>query len=219
MSPKLILYGPARAPYTEKCRRGLALKGLEYELREPSGPEDYARWSPVTKQLPVMTVDDERVDDSTNILLRLDEIQPHPPLLSPDPTVAAQQRNLEDWADESFLWYFQQWLRLSSRQEQAASEHGSPPLRRLLAWLRAGGTWERPQTAILRGVDDRMTDLVNLLGSRRFFYADQVSIADLAVYGMLKTLSLDAIPGSASLLARRAILVEFMGRVEEETDG
>jgi glutathione S-transferase len=217
VSPKLTLYGPARAPYTEKCRRGLALKGLEYELREPSGPEDYARWSPVTKLLPVMTVDDERVDDSTNILLKLDEIQPEPPLLSPDPTVAAQQRNLEDWADESFLWYFQQWLRLSGRQQEAGAG-GSRPLRRVLAWLRAGGTWERPQTAILRGVDDRMTDLINLLGSRRFFYSDRVSIADLAVYGMLHTLSLDAIPGSATLLARRATLVEFMLRMEAETE-
>jgi glutathione S-transferase len=218
VAPKLILYGPARAPYTEKVRRGLALKGLEYELREPSGPEDYARWSPATKLLPVMTVDEDRIDDSTDILLKLDEIRPLPPLLSLDPTVAAQQRNLEDWADESFLWYFQQWLRLSRRHQEAASAGGSRPLRRLLAWLRAGGTWERPQTAILRGVDDRMTDLVNLLGSRRFFYSDRVSIADLAVYGMLHTLSLEAIPGSSSLLARRAILVEFMRRVEEETE-
>lgn len=186
-------------------------------MREPSGPEDFRRWSPVTGLLPVMTVDDQRVDDSTNILLKLDEIQPDPPLLSPDPTVAAQQRNLEDWADESFLWYFLQWQRLAARLQPAAAASGSSALRRVLAWLRAGGTWERPQTAILRGVEDRMTDLTNLLGSRRFFYADRVSIADLAVYGMLSTLSLDAIPGSAGLLGRRPMLVEFMRRVEEET--
>jgi glutathione S-transferase len=195
----------------------LTLKGLDYELREPAGPEDYERWSPVTGMLPVMTVDDERVDDSTDILLRLDEIQPDPPLLSADPTMAAQQRNLEDWADESFLWYFQQWLRLSQEREKHAAPEGSGPLRRLRAWLKAGGTWERPLTGILRGVDDRMTDLVNLLGSRRFFYSEQVSMADLAVYGMLNTLSMDAIPGSARLLAANATLVEFMHRVEGET--
>ena len=219
MPPKLTLYGPARAPYTEKCIRALALKGLDYELREPAGPEDFQRWSPVTGMLPVMTVDDERVDDSTDILLKLDEIQPNPPLLSADPTVAAQQRNLEDWADESFLWYFQQWLRLSQEREQHAAPEGSGPLRRLRAWLKAGGTWERPLTGILRGVDDRMTDLVNLLGSRRFFYSEQVSMADLAVYGMLNTLSMDAIPGAARLLAANATLVEFMHRVEGETRG
>ena len=36
--------------------------------------------------------------------------------------------------------------------------------RRLGAWLRAGGTWERPETALLRQVADRMDDLVNFLG-------------------------------------------------------
>jgi len=149
----------------------------------------------------------------------LDEIQPEPPLLAPDPTVAAQQRNLEDWADESFLWYFQQWLRLASEEEGSSGERRFRAMRRVLAWLRAGGTWERPHTAILRGIADRMTDLVNLLGSRRFFYSERVSMADLAVYGMLFTLSLDAIPGSARLLSSRPLLVEFMRRVEEETGG
>jgi glutathione S-transferase len=220
VAAKITLYGPGRAPYTEKCRRALVLKGLDFELREPAGPEDYARWSPETGLLPVMTVDDDLVSDSTQILLRLDDIEPMPPLLSPDPTVAAQQRNLEDWADESFLWYFQQWLRMSAARDREAGEGvRSSAFRRLRAWLQAGGTWERPQTALLRGVDDRMTDLVNFLGSRRFFYADQVSMADLAVYGMLRTLSMDAIPGAGRLLAVRPMLVDFMRRVEAETGG
>ncbi len=220
MAQKITLYGPARAPYTEKCRRGLILKGLEFELREPSGPEDYARWSPETGLLPVMTVDDELVSDSTDILLRLDEIVPEPALLSTDPTVAAQQRNLEEWADESFLWYFQQWLRMArSEPVRDQGERTSGGFTRLLAWLRAGGTWERPLTALLRGVDDRMGDLVNFLGSRRFFYSESVSMADLAVYGMLRTLHYDAIPGAARLLSMRPPLIEFMRSVESETGG
>ncbi len=221
MAPKIILYGPVRAPYTEKCRRALVLKGLEFELREPSGPEDYARWSPETGLLPVMTVDEELVSDSTAILLRLDEIAPDPPLLSADPTVAAQQRNLEDWADESFLWYFQQWLRMAASGEVGGdgNEGRSSSVGRLLGWLRAGGTWERPLTTLLRGVDDRMNDLMNFLGSRRFFYSEQVSMADLAVYGMLRTLHYDAIPGAARLLAMRPALGEFMRNVEAETGG
>jgi glutathione S-transferase len=220
LARKIILYGPARAPFTEKCRRALILKSLEFELREPSGPEDYARWSPETGLLPVMTIDGELVSDSTNILLKLDEIYPEPPLLSPDPTVAGQQRNLEDWADESFLWHFQQWLRMSQdgRGSTPQSARSSLP-RRLLAWMKAGGTWERPETAILRAIDDRLGDLVNLLGTRRFFYADQVSMADLAVYGMLHTVRYDAIPGSARLLAMRPTLREFMQNVENETGG
>ena len=56
---KIVLYGPAQTPFTEKVRRGLELKQLAYELREPSGPEDYKRWSPKTGLLPVLSIDGE----------------------------------------------------------------------------------------------------------------------------------------------------------------
>ncbi len=216
----LILYGPPRAPFTVKCRRGLAYKGLDYEFRRPEGPEDYARWNPKTGLLPVMRVDGELVIDSTDILLKLDELQPDPPLVSPDPIAADQQRNLEDWADESFLYYFQQWQRLSANRESQTARDGRSPLaRRLAAWLRASGSWERPETAILRGIDDRLDDLANLLGARSFFYADELSMADLAVYGMLHTMELEAIPGAAPLVTARPTLLELMRRVEERTGG
>ena len=223
MPDKITLYGPARAPFTEKCRRALVLKGLDFALREPSGPEDYKLWSPDTGMLPVLRVDGELVSDSTEILLYLDQLAPKPPLLASDPRVAAQQRSLEEWADESFLWYWLQWLRLSGngagQQPEARTGRRSPWLRRTLAWLRAGGTWERPETALLRGLDDRMGDLVNFLGARRFFYSDRLSMADLAVYGMLNVLRNDGIPGSAPLLSRRPTLLEFIRRVEEATGG
>jgi glutathione S-transferase len=225
VAQEIILYGPRRTPYTEKVRRALVLKGLDFDLREPSSPDDYKRWSPRTGLLPVLRIDSELVSDSTGILLRLDELFPKPPLLASDPVIAAQQRQLEDWADESFLWYWNRWLVLA-RQRQAAEpareRRGllrTPGVRRALAWLRAGGTWERPETALLRGIEDRLGDLVNLLGSRRFFYADQPSMADLAVYGMLFILRMDAMTGSARLLASRPTLLEFMRRLEEATGG
>ena len=102
----ITLYGPAHTPFTEKVRRALLYKGLEFELVEPTRGEDYKRWSPKTGQLPVLDLHGEHVPDSTDILVRLDQAYPEPPLLSPDPTVAAQQRQLEEWADESFLYYF-----------------------------------------------------------------------------------------------------------------
>jgi glutathione S-transferase len=226
--PKITLYGPAVAPFTEKVRRALVLKGLEFELREPSGPEDYRRWSPETGLLPVAAIGEERVHDSTAILWRLEALFPEPPLLSADPVVAEQQRQLEDWADESFMWYFRRWLagqqpsartEVEAAYEVRARRRLPSPLRHAFAWLRAGGTWERPETALLRGLSDRMGDLVNFLGARPFFYASRVSMADLAVYGMLFVMRLDAIPGSARVLAERPTLLDFMRRVEEATGG
>ena len=224
----MILYGPRQAPFTEKVRRALIYKGFEFELVEPSTPEDYKRWSPKTGQLPALHLGDEIVPDSTDILLRLDQERPEPPLLSRDPTVSAQQRQLEDWADESFLFYYLKYLRMSEggSTTPVADDSGRPeprepagPLRRFGAWLRAGGTWERPQTGLLREVGQRMDDLVNFLGARPFFYAHQLSMADLSVYSMLYTMRADAIPGSAMQLVQRPALVSFMLRVEELTGG
>ena len=80
-----------------------------------------------------------------------------------------------------------------------------------------GGTWERPEAGLLRGISDRLGDLANFLGTRPFFYADEPSMADLAVYGMLYTMRADSIPGSERLLGQRPSLQEFMKRVERAT--
>jgi glutathione S-transferase len=216
--PKIALYGDRRVPYTEKCRRALLLKRLTFELYEPSSPEDVRRWSPETGLLPVMTVDGEVISDSTNIVLRLDRIQREPPLVSPEPMTAAQQRHLEDWADESFLWYYQQWLRIAGPGEEKPAVK-APPLRHLGRWRRSPSVVTQPRTVLLQELGARMTDLVNLLGTRPFFHADQISMADLTIYGMLSSFARDSIPGSAALLAARPALLGFMRRVEECTGG
>jgi len=217
---RVKLYGPAGAPFTEKVRRGLLFKGVEFDLVEPTGPEDYQRWNPESGLLPVIEIDGERVADSTAILFRLDERFPDPPLLSADPRVGGQQTRLEDWADENLLFYFNKWMRqrdTSERESDAATSRTSAAWRRLVAWLRAGGTWERPETAVLRGIGDRLDDLIGFLGTRPFFYSNLVSMADLGVYSMLYSLSLEVIPGSKQLLMSRAPLLDFMRRVESAT--
>ena len=225
-SCKITLYGQSETPFTEKVRRALVMKGLAFELMQPSGPEDFKRWSPDTGLLPVLTIDGERISDSTAILFRLDERFPNPPLLAAEPKIATQQRQLEDWADESFLFYFLRWQRIRQQREAADAEVSKrgglariAMLRRLLAWLRAGGTWERPETAIVRGMADRLDDLVNLLGTRPFFYAERPSMADLAVYSMLRSVEHGSMPDSTQLLLSRPGLVAYMRRVEAETGG
>jgi glutathione S-transferase len=205
-------------------RRALLFKGLPFELREPSGPEDYRRWSPETGLLPVVQIGAERVADSTAILYRLDELFPDPPLLATEPRTAEQQRQLEDWADESFLWHFLKWQRMEQERQAAETAprvNGSMRrgLRAVGAWVRAGGTWERPHAALLRQIGDRLDDLLNFLGARPFFYADRLSMADLAVYGMLFTIRHESIPGTARLLSERPGLLDYMGRVEQVTGG
>ena len=226
----ITLYGAARVPYTEKVRRALLYKRIDFGFQEPTCNEDYQRWNPKSGMLPVLHVGDEVIEDSTQILFALDARYPDPPLLAPDPMVASQQRQLEDWADESFLWYWMKYRRLIGEDlllplkgdkldQPREEEPNGGPLRRFGAWLRAGGTWERPITGLQRELGLRMDDLVNFLGARPFFYSDRLSIADLGVYAMLFTMRRDAIPGSARLLAERPTLVAFMARVEDATGG
>jgi glutathione S-transferase len=222
----ITLYGAARVPYTEKVRRALLYKRVPFEFHEPTTPADYQRWNPKSGMLPVLQIGDELIEDSTQIVYALDARYPDPPLLAADPTVASQQRQLEDWADESFLFYFLRWQRVRQQREAAEAEVSKrgglariAMLRRLLAWLRAGGTWERPETAIVRGMADRLDDLVNLLGTRPFFYAERPSMADLAVYSMLRSVEHGSMPDSTQLLLSRPGLVAYMRRVEAETGG
>lgn len=217
--PNIVLYGPPLAPYTEKVRRALKVKRLDFELRAPSGPEDFKRWSPDTGLLPVLDVDGEIISDSTEILLALDERIPEYPLLSTDPRTASQQRQLEEWADESFLWFYVRSQRLQQERAARSDARVSSLARVVGAWFKAGGTWERPEAALLRELGSRMDDLLNFLGNRPFFYSDHVSMADLGVYSMLRVMYLDGIPGAARLLRDRPALVSYMARVEEASGG
>jgi glutathione S-transferase len=222
----ITLYGPAVAPFVEKVARGLALKGLPFQLVEPRGPEDFRKWNPETGLLPVLDVDGERIHDSTTILFWLDERFPEPPLLSPDPKAAAMQKSLEAWADETFMWHWLRWQNLKVKNgysegaepaDLAASVQPGSGLRaRLARWLlhRSPLVGHDP---LLREIENRLDDLLRMLGGRPFFYAEQPSMADLGVYGMLRTIRMGNIPGADRLLADRRTLVAYMERLEKAT--
>jgi glutathione S-transferase len=236
------LYGPRASPFTEKVVRGLALKKLDFVLVEPECAEDYRRFNPETGLLPVIDLDGERVPDSTAILLRVNEILPEPPLLSADARTAENQLRLARWIDETFSWYWNRWVRRSGSSSLLgpfltfAGESLSDAERRmrdsglprptgvsLKSWVaaRVRGLTEpehwNEEERLVQEACHRIDDLARLLVLRPFFFADRVSIADLAAYAMLRSLALDCIPGTRQHLERQPALLELMRRVEEET--
>ena len=94
---------------------------------------------------------------------------------------------------------------------QMLATHTRPPIFRRIVFGAGGYIVTRP--------DGRVVDLARLLGPRPFFYADRISIADLAAYAMLRPLAMDSIPGTRGHVERHPALLEFMKRVEGQTGG
>jgi glutathione S-transferase len=214
---KIILYGPREAPFVLKVELALALKKLDFTLEVPQGPEDYQRWSPETGLLPVIDVDGTRVHDSSAILDYLDQRFPEPPLQSSDPKIAASQRRLESWAEETFVFYWMTYLRALVRADEATEGATSGPARggpRALLSLRKKTPSVNLEEGLGKEFGQRLDDLVNFLGSRPFFYSERVGRADLAVYAFLRYIPIAAGTVVAAAVESRKSLTDLMERVE-----
>ena len=214
-------------PLTEKVGRALRVKRLAFEVVEPANAEDYARLSPETGLLPVLEVGGARIPDSAAILDFLDERFPEPPLVSSDARVAREQRRLEQWIDETLAFYILRWVRARIGPEVPLPVPAGGFPAGTLAKLglldadgkihselfdpRAGG----PGPEFAR----RLDDLEQMLGKRRYFYADRISRADLSVCASLSVMYRDAYPGARALLAARKALFGHVERVLFDTGG
>ena len=213
---EIVVYGPLRNPFVGKVLCALTLKKLEHEVVEPGDPSDYRRLNPETGLLPVADIAGKRVADSHRILDELDRRWPEPPLVSPDPKVAAAQRQLERWSSETFVFYWERFLR-QRMEENAAGEGDDRALARFGIFRRqplvSSGSRYAAEYA------QRVADLANFLASRPFFYSDRISRADLAAYSFLSTGRIGAVRDTVVALEQHPSLLEWMDRVAEQTRG
>jgi len=221
------LFGSRISPFVEKVVRALALKRVPFVLSEPRSPRDFRRMNPQTGKMPVLDIDGERLYDSTLIVRRLDELVPDPPLLDADPRVAARQRFVEDWSDESLYWYGMA-LRWSAANAAATAAQvaGTLPLpvlarpvvaailkRQIGGQARGQGLARLPLEVILAELGRRLDELIVLLAERPFFFADRPSVADLALFGQTCMLLSGPTPQAEALLAARPALGAWRARV------
>jgi glutathione S-transferase len=217
-----------RNPFSEKVARALALKKVEFDRVIVSGSDEIARYSPEKRTLPVLQIGDEWRAESGVILDWIDERYPEPPLLSSDSKVAEAQRSLAEWSDSSFAFYWNRWLASQEPLDEAAATPAADGrfLERMRSSLgRSLSRGARPsrkdalELQVIDGIARRLDDLEKLLGERDFFHADQPSMADLAVFGMMLLIEHGPIPGSADMLAARPTLVAYVRRLEAATGG
>lgn len=226
---KATLYGSRLSPFVEKVARALQLKRIDFTVVDPRGPNDLKKWNPTTGKMPVLDLGDEKPFDSTLILRRLDELVPEPRLVSRDPEIAARQRFLEDWSDESLYWYVMalRWNPANSRATIAQLAEFVPAALRPVAGIvfnwqiggqaRAQGLARLSLGTVLDELGRRFDELETFLGDKPFFYSDSVSVADLALFGQFATMRSGPTPQGARLLDARPKLAAFFDRVDAAT--
>ena len=223
---KATLYGTRLSPFVEKCARALELKGIEFELVPPKGPQDLKKWNPATGKMPVLALDGERIYDSSRILRRLDELVPEPALFSADPAIAHRQSFFEDWSDESLYWYSMafRWAPENEKATVAQVSALLPTLLRPLAGLilprliggaaRAQGLAREPIAVLIDELGRRFDEVLALLEDKPFLFADKVSGADLAIFAQIETMKSGPTPQCTELVNERPALVAYLERVD-----
>lgn len=223
--PTAKLYSQRLNPFTEKVACALALKGTEYRRIEVSDVEEIKRLSPDKQTLPVLEVDGERVSESADILLWLEELYPEPSLFSADPKIRRQQESLAEWSDTSFAFYWNRWRTATSDHERRQSNDSPGLLSRIhqhveeRMGIESNAAMENIPgvKGIMEELGHRMDDLVGFLGSRPYFFSDRLSVADLAVLGMLLVMRDGPMPKSAEMLASRPTLAAHTARMTRLT--
>ena len=219
----LKLYTQRVNPFAQKVAIALDIKNLPFERIVSDNPEDVRRWSPATGQLPMLEDGNQRIYDSSRILSYLDERYPDPPLQSPDRKVATAQLQLMNWADASFLFYWDRW-RVARFPRSGDDQPANPSLLRKLqrrierSFGRDDVTpnpLELRELEVLEELAHRMDDLVGMLGQRSFFYAEVPSVADAAVFGMLRIVRDGPMMNGAQMISRRPALAAYVDRMEQ----
>ena len=224
----ITLYQFSTSPFTDKVRRVLAYKGLDYCVHEvvrsavPAG--DYAKASP-TGKFPTIDHDGHIVWDSTDIVEYLDRSFPNRPLIPSDPKAAAMVHIVEDWADES-LYFYEMTMRLAWAHNLEAAldefavimpgipreQRGPVILENVGVLTRAQGIGRKPRDQVVTDLARHFRSLDALLSANDWLACDSLSIADLAVVAQVNAL-LYAVEAREALEATKH-LKGWMARID-----
>ncbi|ARN74616.1 glutathione S-transferase family protein [Oceanicoccus sagamiensis] len=223
----ITVYGFRGSPYVEKVIAALDYKGLAWSIEMMKTPAAIKRKSPITQKMPAIDIAGVMHYDSTFILRELEILQAEPALWSSDPVVAAQQRQLEDWCDESLYWYIMamRWQRDNADKAIAQITSAMPAAlgfilgkiikKKLASSTIAQGLGRLPQSVLIEETARQLQDLSLILGDSPYFYARQASAADFAVYGQIGFGLTGTTPAFEAAYAEHQNLQDFYSRIKQ----
>ena len=206
----ITLYQFQTSPFTEKIRRALNYKGIEFETHEVARAQvvggNYAHVS-TSGKFPAIIDGDTAIADSTDIIHHLEATQGGSSLIPTDTREAALAHAIEEWADES-LYFYEMTMRLSWEHnlddniEEFAKTGPGVPIEALKPMIIANvgelvskqGLGRKPREQIIADCNRHFTMLDHMLDGRDWLAGDKLSYADLAVIAQVNCL-LDAKEG------------------------
>ena len=216
------------SPFCLKVHRALRAAGLAYERRHGRRPADFARENP-TAQVPVLLVDGEPVADSTRIVARVESIA------GPIGGARSARAHAESWLWEELgdtaLNGFLVAARWADDRNwpivREAYFRGAPwPVRamvvpriraRVVGSLVARDVWRAGADACWA----RFLTLLDQLDARApqsgFWIDDRLSLADLGLFGQLRSLRTPLTPWQSHAVEGRARLRAWLDRVDAAT--
>ena len=200
----ITIYQFETSPFTEKVRRALNYKGLEFDVHEVERMKARSGgYSDVSEsgKFPAIVHDGKAVLDSTDIIYYLEEVRSEPALVPANRRDRALAHAIEEWADES-LYFYEMTMRLSweNNLDAALDEFAKsmpdvpkPQLREIIRsasteLVTAQGVGRKSRERVVADVERHFEMLENLLAGREWLVGDALSLADLAVVGQLGAL-------------------------------
>lgn len=215
------------SPYCLKVHRALRAAGLPYTSRHGRMPADFKHVN-AAAQVPVLLVDGEPVVDSTRILARIGELAPG--AFDPkDARARAEAWLWEEWADRAMGPFVVAARWADDRNWPALHEafFGKAPwfVRKLIAPSIRRRVVEGLKRDVLRSGHDalwadfrRILDLLEARAPHRgFWLGDTFTVADLGLFGHLRSLRTDLTRWQSREIELRPALVDWLDRVDART--
>ena len=217
------------SPYNEKLQRMLNFKGIVFDEKYwLLGDRKQVRALNPVGKLPALEHNGNIVADSTDAAHYIEAQFPDPALIPQEPALRGQVHVLEDWADES-LYFYEMHLRFTTpgnkeRNIPRMVEHENGFLRWLLPKVVPGGIAKitanqgigrKSTEQLLVDVQRHVQAVDDLLTGGDWLVGGQITLADLAVFGMFQALQ-DA-DMAAAIIAQFPRVVAWMERIEHST--
>lgn len=208
------------SPFCLKVHTALVVSGLPFVRRHGTSPGTWRRYNP-SRQVPVLLEQDRPIADSAPILRRIVALAPGRIAESPEGWLWEE---LADTALNGFL-VASRWADPENWPRVKQAYFGDMPgpvrmvvpallRRRTVGALVARDVWRAGPTACWDRFDRLLDQLDARAPSDSFWCGDRLGVADLGLFGQLRSFGTSLTPGQAAKVAHRPRLSAWLGRVE-----